>query len=120
VQAAQEADAVIYAIRYEDLRFSMSAGGFGAAGFRLDEGLANLNRLSTPTGGRVFDATRGKLQAAFDAIQAAFDAIGEEMRNQYGLGFAPAEAAGEGKFHRLEVRLRKSGLKAQARAGYYR
>jgi Ca-activated chloride channel family protein len=103
VQAAQEADTVIYAIRYEDPRFSTS----------FADGLGNLNRLATPTGGRVFDATRGKLQDAFDAI-------GEEMRNQYGLGFAPAEAAGQGKFHRLEVRLRKSGLKAQARAGYYR
>ena len=75
---------------------------------------ASLSELSDPTGGRTFDGmTKGGLKAAFDAI-------GAEMRNQYGLAFAPTEPAGHGEFHKLEVRLKKSGLKAQARAGYYR
>jgi hypothetical protein len=71
-------------------------------GSRVDDGFANLHRLAVPTGGREFDA------------------IGEEMRNQYGLGFTPAEPRGEGRFHKIEVRLRSPGLKAQARSGYYR
>lgn len=123
IEAAQQADTVIYGIRYFDPRFGIGAnGGMPPVPVQLplDNGLGDLQRLSGPTGGRTFDAMRGGQQ-----LQAAFDAIGVEMRNQYGLGFAPAEPSRERtgdtpEFHRLEIRLRKSGLKAQARAGYYR
>ena len=116
VEAAQQADAVIYGIRYLDRRFGLMGGGMSAnpSVVRLDAGFGALARLSQPTGGRAFDAMRG------NGLQSAFDAIGEEMRNQYGLGFTPAGPAGKGEFHKLEVRLRPSGLKAQARSGYYR
>jgi Ca-activated chloride channel family protein len=111
VQAAQEADTVIYGIRYLDRRFSGGLGGPLALG---DFGWGSLRSLAEPTGGRAFDAMRDT------SLEGAFRAIGEEMRNQYGLAFAPAGEAGKGEFHKLEIRLKKPGLKAQARAGYYR
>jgi Ca-activated chloride channel family protein len=100
VQAAQQADAVIYGIRYQDRG--------------VDHGMSSLDDLAQPTGGRAFDAMRET------SLEGAFKAIGEEMRNQYGLAFTPPEEAGKAEFHKLEIRLRKPGLKAQARAGYYR
>ena len=109
VQAAQEADAVVYGIRYMD----RSLGAPGAM-FAVDFGLSALTRLANPTGGRVFDAMRDT------SLEGAFRAIGEEMRNQYSLAFAPTEPKGAGDFHKLELRLKRSGLRAQARAGYYR
>jgi VWFA-related protein len=112
VQAAQEADAVIYGIRYLDRRFADmgSVGNFvaDAAGFGA------LRSLAEPTGGRAFDAMKET------SLDGAFRAIGEEMRNQYGLAFTPTEEAGKGEFHKVEIRMKKPGLKAQARAGYYR
>ena len=113
VQAAQEADAVIYGIRYQDRGFGMRFGT-GGPQTPFDGGLGNLVHLAEPTGGRAFDAMRDT------SLEGAFNAIGEEMRNQYGLGFTPAEPAGKDEFHKVEIRLRQPGLKAQARAGYYR
>jgi VWFA-related protein len=109
IQAAQEADAVIYGIRYLDPAFAARR-----AGRIFDTGLDALTRLSEPTGGRTFDAMRKQ------GLDAAFDEIGEEMRHQYGLGFTPEGPAGRHEFHKLEVRLRRNGLKARARSGYYR
>jgi Ca-activated chloride channel family protein len=103
VQAVQEADTVIYGIRYLD-RSSLP----------FDHGMSSLVQLAEPTGGRAFDAMRDT------SLEGAFNAISEEMRNQYGLGFVPDGEAGKGEFHKLEIRLRQPGLKAQARAGYYR
>ena len=114
VQAAQEADAVIYGIRYQDRGFSLRFGTGGPQAIPLVSGLGNLVHLAEPTGGRAFDAMRDT------GLEGAFNAISEEMRNQYGLGFTPAEPAGKGGFHKLEIRLRPPGLQAQARAGYYR
>jgi VWFA-related protein len=114
VQAAQEADTVIYGIRYQDRGFGMRLGMAGPQSIPLDSGLSSLAHLAEPTGGRAFDAMRDT------GLEGAFNAIGEEMRNQYGLAFHAEEEAGKGEFHKLEIRLRRPGLKAQARAGYYR
>ena len=112
VEAAQQADAVIYGIRYRDRGFGIM-GGMGSS-LPLDLGMGALVRLAEPTGGRAFDAMKST------SLQGAFNAISEEMRNQYGLGFPATEPAGKGEFHKLEIRLRQPGLKAQSRAGYYR
>ena len=100
-------------IRYQDRGFGMRFGT-GGPQTPFDGGLGNLVHLAEPTGGRAFDAMRDT------SLEGAFNAIGEEMRNQYGLGFTPAEPAGKDEFHKVEIRLRQPGLKAQARAGYYR
>lgn len=112
VQAAQEADTVIYGIRYLD----RTRGFMGGPPLSMDPdpGWGTLERLAEPTGGRAFDAVRDT------SLEGAFREIGEEMRNQYSIGFAPEGRAGKGRFHKLEIRLKPAGLKAQARAGYYR
>jgi VWFA-related protein len=103
VQAAQEADAVIYGIYYQDQHFPSSGGN----------GMSALERLSEPTGGLTFRVS-GNMP-----LGMVFDEIGREMRNQYGLGFRPTADGKEGEFHKLEVKSTKPGLKAQGRAGYY-
>jgi Ca-activated chloride channel family protein len=103
VQAAHEADAVVYGICYEnDERGDPGRNGMSA-----------LEKLSEPTGGRTFRVTR---KAPLGAI---FDDIGEEMRNQYGLAFTPPADGKDGEFHKLEVKSTIAGLKTQARMGYY-
>jgi len=102
VKAAQEADAVVYGIHYEE----------GFPGLR--SGLGALQDLSDPTGGRTFHVG-DKMP-----LEAVFAAIGEEMRNQYGLAYPAPGTAEDGAFHRLEVKALKPGLKVQVRTGYYR
>jgi len=101
VRAAQQADAVIYAIHYGN-------GWQGPGG-----GVAALEKLSTPTGGRVFHVDEKT------TVDNAFAAIQEEMRNQYSIGFRRPEGAQDGAYRRIEVSVSKPGLKVQARHGYY-
>lgn len=102
LRAALEADAVIYGIHYED----ESAPAYGS-------GMITLQRLSEPTGGQAFHVS-AKLP-----LEAVFQTITEEMRNQYALGYPPPNAGKDGRYHRLEVTLSNSGLKVQARTGYF-
>jgi len=104
VQAAHQADAVVYAIHFEDdLRFRHNRG----------HGMPSLEKLSTPTGGRAFHVDRKT------PLADIFSRIGEEMRNQYALGFTPLPDSPPGQFHKLEVTTTRPGLKPQARSGYY-
>ena len=103
VQAAHEADAVVYGIQYED----------SERGYPGRNGMSALEKLSEPTGGRTFRVTRKM------PLEVIFDDIGEEMRNQYGLGFRRAADGREGEFHKLEVKSTMAGVKVQARTGYY-
>jgi len=103
VEAAQQADAVVYGIHFED----------EGQPFHTDRGRKVLEDMSGPTGGRTFHVG-GKT-----TLESIFDAIGEEMRNQYGLGYKPPGSVKDGAFHKLEVKTTRSGLKAQAKNGYY-
>jgi len=68
------------------------------------------------TGGRSFHARDGK------AIDRALTDIASELRTQYLLGYAPARhvsASQVAVWHRIEVRVRGSGLRVRARDGYF-
>jgi len=99
VQAAQEADAVVFAIHYVP-------GGYPGG-----EGRRPLEKLSEPTGGRVFSVSPKM------PLERVFAEIADEMRHQYSLGFTPGTRDGE--FHKLEVRVKKAGMKPTARSGYF-
>lgn len=105
IEAAQKADAIIYSIHYFDP--AAYRGLWIAASDR------DLKKMSEETGGRLFRVSR---KMTLDAI---FEEIQQEMRSQYSLGFTPANPVRDGKFRRIEVRLRRKGLKVQARTGYY-
>ena len=45
--------------------------------------------------------------------------IGRESESYYLLGYVPAPRTPEGKFHKIEVRVRGKGLVVRARKGYY-
>ena len=100
-RAAQATDTIVYGILYVDRHSN-----------RRREGASVLGRLSAKTGGRMFRAD-GKTPLA-----DIFAQIKEEMRSQYTVGFAPANAR-DGTFRRLEVKILRPGLTVQARKGYY-
>jgi len=103
-KAAQQSDAVVYGIHYEDE---------GRSSPRKVAGLAALEKLSAPTGGRTFHVSKKT------PLEAIFETIQEEMRSQYGLGYKSTNPATDGGYRKLEVKSTKSGLKVQVRAGYY-
>lgn len=97
--AAQHADTVVFAIHYVPQSASYPAGS------------GPLERLAKATGGRMFDVGNKM------PLERAFAEIAGEMRHQYSLGFTPGER--DGKYHKLEVKVRRSGMKVSAREGYW-
>jgi Ca-activated chloride channel family protein len=69
-----------------------------------------LNRFAAETGGGYFDLKKGA------DLNSSFTRIAQELRSQYLLGFSPAEL--DGKSHRLEVRVKRPGLKTRSRRSY--
>jgi VWFA-related protein len=49
----------------------------------------------------------------------AFQQISDELRSQYSLGYRPLNAARDGSYRKIDVRIRQGGLRVQARRGYY-
>ena len=69
-----------------------------------------LNRFANETGGGYFDLKKNA------DLNASFTRIAQELRSQYLLGFSPATL--DGKVHRLEVRVKRPGLKTRSRRSY--
>ena len=69
-----------------------------------------LRRLSDETGGGFF------LLKKTDELTSTFTRVAQELHSQYLIGFSPQTL--DGKVHKVEVRLKKSGMTARARKSY--
>ena len=73
---------------------------------------AYLNDLALKSGGKLHRAdTLGSLPTAFARIAA-------ELRNQYSLGYYPTNAARDGKYRKIQVKVNRKGVVVRARPGY--
>ena len=106
VEAAQKSDAIIYVILYEDPYYASQMFGNAGAG--------EMRKLTEETGGRVFRVDRKyRLSDIYDQLQ-------QELRSQYVVAYSPTNPDRDGKFRKVEIRLKnRKDLKVQARKGYY-
>lgn len=74
---------------------------------------AFLKKLTENTGGRVLHA-RGAWE-----LKSAFRKVNEQLRNQYLLGYKPANWRADQSFHKIHVTTRRFGLRVHCRKGYY-
>jgi Ca-activated chloride channel family protein len=72
-----------------------------------------LKKMSEQTGGSVFTVDKNHL------LEEIFKQIQAEMRNQYAIGYVPTNSARDGKFRKIEIKVRDKDDVAQARKGYY-
>jgi VWFA-related protein len=121
MERAQREDVMVYAIGLESRMPPMGGGrlgggGFGSGGFgggnplgvqRPDPGLPTI---ASETGGGYFELTRA------DDLAATFGRVADELHRQYALGFEPTKL--DGKTHKVEVKVKKPGLKVRARKHY--
>ena len=70
----------------------------------------DLRKISDETGGGYFE-----LQKTVD-LSPTFTRVAQELRSQYLIGFAPV--ALDGKVHKLEVKVAKTGMTVRARRSY--
>lgn len=105
LRAAHAADAAIYPILVRPIA--------GEPGRNLG-GERALERLATDTGGRVFTPALGA------QLDDAFLQILRDLRTQYLLGYYPRNLpAGLPLFHPVRVEVKRPGLQATTRSGYY-
>ncbi len=119
MRRAQEKDVMVYAVGLESAYGASSGGlrggGFGGGGMgggfggsRPDPG---LSAIADETGGGYFELRRA------DELSATFQRVADELHRQYLLGFEPQKL--DGKMHKLEVKVKKSGMKVRARKEYF-
>lgn len=132
IEAAQRADATIYAIYYRGAqqRGAPGVGGLGFPGGRgrggfpggggggggrvaqRNDGKKVLERMAEETGGRVFVVSRK------ETLTVIYAKIAEELRSQYRLGFTPSNT--DDGYHRIAVDVPKQKKPIlQTRNGYY-
>lgn len=106
---AQESDVMVYAIGLEsrDPSAGIGGGGFGG-GSRPDPGLP---AIAGETGGGYFE-----LRSSAE-LSSTFAKVADELRRQYLIGFEPQKL--DGKMHKIEVRIKKGGMKVRARKEYH-
>ena len=112
---AQRENVMVYAVGLESISPPGGGQGGGFGGFRGGGMLPQkpdpgLPHIAGETGGGYFELQRT------EALSSTFARVADELHRQYALGFAPPKL--DGKSHKLEVKVKKPGMKARARKSY--
>ena len=101
---ASEASRKFNQIRIDDLKMSLAA---------LEQSERNLTRMAEETGGRIF------LPRSFDELGDAYQQVADELRSQYVISYTPTDAARDGRYRAIRVKLKEPTYHATTRFGYY-
>jgi VWFA-related protein len=96
-------------------RGGQQPGGGGGGNRSNIDGRKVLERMTSETGGRVFEVSRK------ETVANIYQQIAEELRAQYRLGYTPdADHSAEG-YHQIDLALKdpKAKMAVQTRDGYY-
>lgn len=115
---AQQADAIVFSVYTGNLNYSQNLRDL--AGERALETLANetggdVIRPSVTPGTQGDEADEQSLRE----LDLAFVSLAERLRTQFTLGFFSSNDKRDGSFRKLVVRVKKQGLSARTRTGYY-
>ncbi len=105
IEAAQNADVLIYAIRYTELKH-------GKMDARDRYGVRALDHLTTQTGGKTFDFHATNLKQAFAEIAG-------DLRSLYDLAYQSTNPTRDGTYRKVVIQATRPGLTIRARTGYY-
>jgi Ca-activated chloride channel family protein len=105
IRAAQNADTLLFGIRYTKLEHNRLTA-------RNKYGIRAMNHLAQETGGVTFDGLTTDLPSAFKQIDA-------QLRSMYELGFASSNPARDGSYRKLTIRVKQPALSVRAKSGYF-
>ncbi|RXH55177.1 VWA domain-containing protein [Granulicella sibirica] len=105
IEAAQNADVLVYAIRYTELEH-------GKMNARDLYGMRELDHLTAQSGGKSYDSHAMKVSQAFAEISG-------ELRSLYAVGYYSTNREHDGSFRKVVLQSKRPGLVLRARAGYY-
>ncbi|MDQ3347824.1 MAG: VWA domain-containing protein [Acidobacteriota bacterium] len=122
---AEAHDVMVFAVGLAGRRYFPSQGRRGGPGGRgagigsrgglgqppeFEKPDSGLPRVALATGGGYFELTSA------NNLSATFTRVADELHRQYALAFTPQTL--DGRTHKLEVKVRRPGLKARARKSY--
>ncbi len=105
IEAAQNSDVMVYAIRYTDMKH-------GKMDARDRYGMRALDHLTGQTGGKTFDYHATNLNKAFAEIAG-------DLRSLYQVAYQSTNPTRDGSYRKVVIQTTKPGLTVRARAGYY-
>jgi VWFA-related protein len=94
----------------------VATGAFGS--LNAQQGLITDIRVSQDSLRTLAEETGGFAVVNQNMFGAAFDRIVEANSRYYVLGYYPPTTARDGRFHRIDVRVKRPGLRVSARRGY--
>ena len=96
------------------------SGVTGASGgvFNVQDELLQEFRTSQDTLRELAEQTGGLAAVNTNNIEPAFQRIADANSRYYVLGYYPPNHPRDGRFHKIEVRVTRPGLRVQARRGY--
>ena len=92
-------------------RFNVTINVLDPKGLTMSSPSDTLWRLSSETGGRPILNTNGFTEGLMR--------VSDDASAYYLIGYAPTRTQADGKFHRIEVKVRRKGTKVLARKGYW-
>ena len=117
VEMAQRTSVVIYTISTSTQWVSLSEtdpSKMGDRKYLKTEGDKILEDIADETGGRAF------FPYHVDDLDQSFQDIGDELRNQYSIAYAPSNYVVDGRYHRIRIEVPDhKGYQVRARRGYY-
>jgi Ca-activated chloride channel family protein len=72
-----------------------------------------MQQLADASGGRLFPAK------SIRDLAPVYAQVAEELRSVYSIGYYPQNQKFDGKYRRIEVRVKRPGLTLRTRPGYY-
>jgi len=105
IEAAQNADTLVYAIRYTELHH-------GRMNTRDRYGVRVLDHLTSQTGGKAFDAQTTEVSEAFAQIAA-------ELRGLYEAAYQSTNPVRDDSYRKIVIQPKPAGYKTRSRTGYY-
>ena len=96
------------------------SGVTGASGgvFNVQDELLQEFRTSQDTLRELAEQTGGLAAVNTNNVEPAFQRIADANSRYYVLGYYPPNHARDGRFHKIEVRVTRPGLRVEARRGY--
>jgi Ca-activated chloride channel family protein len=119
-RSAQESWALLYPVRYRTEQVigdSPEPAWRPARAIRLgsrpaDPGRELFSQIAEASGGDVFEWTTQR------DLNVAVEGVLSDLRSQYGIAYKPPRSGHRTGFHRIKVRVKRSGMVARTREGY--
>ncbi len=117
IEMAQRTSVVIYTISTSTQWVSLAQtdpGKMNDRKYHKTDGDQILEDLANQTGGRAF------FPYHVDDLDQSFQDIGDELRNQYSVAYAPTNSVLDGRYHKIRIEAPDhKGYQIRARRGYF-